>query len=147
MSHSHPKNAQQVRKRHLAEKRELKKRLPEIVAELGALLPRETAISRAKDARTVNGLVRAFALDLEGRECTESRYEVTILGTLSDLALMHVRESPRSQLRALPLETPSDILRWFAAYLEDRLDKPDLRLLEDVPVCASPTLPIMEQEK
>jgi|GEM_PF-2720990 len=111
----------------------MKKRLPEIIAELAALIPREKALSRTVEARTVNGLVRAFALELEGKECTESTYEVTILGTLSDLALMHMREFPRSPLGVLPLDTPSEILRWFAAYLEERLDKPDLRLVETPP--------------
>jgi hypothetical protein len=30
--------------------------------------------------------------------------------------------------KALPFETPSEILRWFALYLERTLSKPDLRL-------------------
>ena len=119
-----------MRKQRLVEKRELRKRLPEIIAELSALLPRETALARTLEARTLNGLVRAFARELEGKECTESNYEVTILGTLSDLAQKHARRSSRSSLRTPPLETPSHILSWFAAYLEELLDKPDLRIAE-----------------
>lgn len=118
------------RKKILEEKRKLRDCLPEIVAELAALLPKETALARTREARTVNGLVRAFAKELEGQDGLNTHYAATILGTISDLSLMHDREHPRHPLRALPFETPSDIVRWFAAYLEEKLDKPDLRLVE-----------------
>ncbi len=118
------------RKRILEEKRKLRACLPEIVAELAALLSKETALARTREARTVNGLVRAFATELEGQDGLGTDYAATILGTISDLSLMHDREYPRHPLRALPFETPSDIVKWFAAYLEEKLDKPDLRLVD-----------------
>jgi hypothetical protein len=118
------------RRKILEEKRKLRACLPEIVAELAALLSKETALARTREARTVNGLVRAFAKELEGQDGLGTNYAATILGTISDLSLMHDREYPRHPLRALPFETPSDIVRWFAAYLEEKLDKPDLRLVE-----------------
>jgi hypothetical protein len=56
------------RKKILEEKRKLRACLPEIVAELAALLSKETALARTREARTVNGLVRAFAKELEGQD-------------------------------------------------------------------------------
>ena len=79
------------------------------------------------------GLVRALAALLEGALGTESKYRVDVLGTLSDLALMQHKSQPRSVLSALPLETPSDIVRWFASYLEVTLEKADLHLLAEAP--------------
>ncbi len=76
------------------------------------------------------GLVRALATLLKGAEGTESKYRVDVLGTLSDLALMQHKSQPKSALSALPLDTPADIVRWFASYLEVTLEKRDLRLVD-----------------
>jgi len=129
-------------KRRLAERRELRKCLPEILADVAALVGRQTAMQATLKASSVPGLVRALAALLEGAEGTESKCRVDVLGTLSDLALMHYKSQPRSALSALPLETPADIVRWFAAYLEVTLEKADLRLVSEAPqASATPSTP------
>ena len=120
-------------KQRLAERRELRKCLPEILADVAALVGKEAATQATLEASSVPGLVRDLATLLEGAEGTESKYRVDVLGTLSDLALMQHKSQPRSVLSALPLETPSDIVRWFASYLEVTLEKADLRLLAEAP--------------
>jgi len=121
----------------LAERRELRKCLPEILADVAALVGREAATQATLEASSVPGLVRALAALLEGEEGTESQYCVDVLGTLSDLALMQHKIHPKSTLSSLPVETPADIVRWFAAYLEVTLEKADLRLVGDTP-CTNP---------
>jgi len=64
------------------------------------------------------------ATALEGNSGTEHRGSIILLGAISDLARMRMLRAEH----ALPFETPSDILRWFGAYLERTLDKPDLRM-------------------
>ena len=117
----------------LTERRELRKCLPEILADVAALVGREAATQATLEASSVLGLMRALAAQLEGADGTESKYRVDVLGTLSDLALMHHKSQPKSALSALPLETPVDIVRWFASYLEVTLEKADLRLLAEAP--------------
>ena len=121
----------------LAERRELRKCLPEILADVAALVGREAATQATLEASSVLGLMRALAALLEGAQGTESKYRVDVLGTLSDLALMQHKIHPKSALSALPMETPADIVRWFAAYLEVTLEKADLRLTGETP-CMNP---------
>ena len=115
----------------LSERRELRNCLPEILADVAALVGKEAATRATLEASSVPGLVRALAGLLEGAEGTESKYRVDVLGTLSDLALMQHKSQPKSALSALPLDTPADIVRWFASYLEVTLEKRDLRLVDE----------------
>jgi hypothetical protein len=117
----------------LAERRELRKCLPEILADVAALVGKEAATQTTLEASSVPGLVRALAAQLEGADGTESKYRVDVLGTLSDLALMQHKSQPKSTLSALPLDTPADIVRWFASYLEVTLEKRDLLLVDGAP--------------
>lgn len=110
------------------QRRELRRFLPDIIADVAALLPKDAALGLAKAASSLPALVRSIASALEDASGTESDYHIAVLGTLSDLALMHARTAPRSSLAAMPLGTPTEILLWFAFYLEETLEKRDLRL-------------------
>jgi len=107
-----------------AEQRHLRSELLGVVGDVGSLVPREVSLPLAAASTTVGEFVRGIALALEGEGGTEHRGSVEVLGALSDLARM--RMLPMEH--AFPLDTPSDILRWFAAYLERTLDKPSLRM-------------------
>jgi hypothetical protein len=107
-----------------AEQRHLRSELLGIVGDVGSLVPREVSLPLAAASTTVVEFVRGIAQALEGMEGTEHRGSVEVLGALSDLARMRMLPSEQ----ALPLDTPSDILRWFATYLERTLDKPSLRM-------------------
>lgn len=115
-------------KLRLLQRRELRRCLPAIIADVAALIPKESALALAQEASSLPSLVRAIADALEGATGLESDYRVAVLGTLSDLALMHAKSAPKSELAAMPLGTPSEILHWFAVYLEETLEKRDLRL-------------------
>lgn len=91
---------------------------------MGSLVPREVSLPLAAASTTVGEFVRGIAQALEGEEGTEHRGSVEVLGALSDLARMRMLPTEH----VLPLDTPSDILRWFAAYLERTLDKPSLQM-------------------
>ncbi len=108
------------------EARHLKSELVGILGEIGRLVPEPVSTKAAKSSGTVGGFLRALAGALEGNDGTGEPKAVETLGALSDLALL--RGTP-SELKA-PIETPSDILRWFSRYLERTLDKPSLRLSE-----------------
>ena len=94
------------------------------MGEVGSLVPREEGLRIAAASATVGAFVRGIANAMEGRDGTESQGSITVLGSLSDLAQR--RMLPKE--KTLPFETPSEILRWFALYLERTLSKPDLRL-------------------
>ena len=95
-----------------------------VMGEVGSLAPREEGLRIAAKSTTVGAFVRGIADAMEGRDGTESQGSITVLGSLSDLAQR--RMLPKE--KALPFETPSEILRWFALYLERTLSKPDLRI-------------------
>lgn len=107
-----------------AERRHLRSELLGVVGDVGSLVPREVSLPLATASTTVVEFVRGIAQALEGEEGTEHRGSVEVLGALSDLARLRMVAAEE----ALPLDTPSDVLRWFAAYLERTLDKPSLRM-------------------
>lgn len=120
-----------TQKLRLLQRRELRRSLPHLLADVAALLPKAEAIALTHAASLVPELFRAIASALEGETGLESDYRVAVLGTISDLALMHARAAQKSPLATMPLGSPAEILLWFAAYLEDTLEKRDLRLQDD----------------
>jgi hypothetical protein len=124
-SHSHDQKKNAAARRLAAdERRHLRAELVGVLASLGTLVPKESGIQAAQASTSVGSFVQYLATALEGADGTETRGQVEVLGALSDLAQMRMTAAER----AAPLETPSQILRWFALYLERTLDKPDLRL-------------------
>jgi len=107
-----------------AERAHLCSELLGVLGDIGSLVPKEASTCIAASSPTVGAFVRRIANALEGNEGTAHRGSVTVLGALSDLARMRMTVTEQT----LPFETPSDILRWFAAYLERTLDKPSLRM-------------------
>lgn len=118
------KREKKARTIEAAERRHLRSELLGVVGDVGSLVPREVSLPLATASTTVVEFVRGIAQELEGAEGTEHRGSVEVLGALSDLARMRMLPSEQAQ----PLDTPSDILRWFALYLERTLDKPSLRM-------------------
>ncbi len=114
----------------LEEKRRLRACLSSVLVEVTSLLSKEVGIELVSRARTVPELMRRIGHELAKSDGTESRYRFEILGNLSDLAMVCQRENPKSLLSRMPLETPCEILLWFAAYLEDLLDKPSRPLTQ-----------------
>ncbi len=119
---------QKARARHVAAKeaKHLKSELVGILGQIGRLVAEPVSTQAAKSSATVGAFLHALAEALEGSDGNGNEQAVETLGALSDLALL--RGTP-SELRA-PIETPSEILRWFSKYLERTLDKPSLRLCE-----------------
>ena len=62
----------------LAERRELRKCLPEILADVAAVVGKGAATQATLEASSMPGLVRALATLLEGADGTESKYRVTV---------------------------------------------------------------------
>jgi hypothetical protein len=129
----HTKADSKAQKLRLLQRRELRRSLPHLLVDVAALLPKADAVAHTQAAASVPGLVRSIASALSDASGLESEYRVAVLGTLSDLAVMHARASPKSPLAAMPLESPAEILSWFAVYLEETLEKRDLRLEGDPP--------------
>lgn len=118
------KKAAAARRLAAAEKRHLRSELLGVLGDVGSLVPKEESTRIATASGNVGEFLRGIALALEDRDGTEHRGSIAVLGALSDLARMRMLPSEQ----ALPLDTPSDILRWFALYLERTLDKPALRM-------------------
>ena len=119
------KAARKTRRIAAEEKRHLRSALLGVLGDLGTLVPKDVATEAARASSTVGEYVRSLASASEGTDGTEHQGSVDALGAISDLARLRMtpEEAP------LPFETPADILRWFALYLERTLDKPDLRMV------------------
>jgi len=95
-----------------------------VIGDVSSLVPKEKSLAIVAASTTLGEIVRGIAVALEGNDGTEHRGSITVLGALSDLAQSGM--TPKE--KALPFDTPSEILRWFALYLERTLSKPDLRI-------------------
>jgi hypothetical protein len=118
------KAARDARRVATEEKRYLRSALLGVLGDLGTLVPKEVATEAARASSTVGEYVRSLASASEGMNGTEHQGSVDALGAISDLA--RLRMTPEES--CIPFESPADILRWFALYLERTLDKPDLRM-------------------
>ena len=118
------KKDRETRKRAATERRHLRSELLGVLGDVGSLVLKEHSTRIAAESPTVGAFVRGIATALEGEDGTGHQGSVTVLGSLSDLARMRMVGAEQ----AMPFETPSDILRWFAVYLERTLDKPALRM-------------------
>jgi hypothetical protein len=118
------KKAAAARRMASRDRPHLRSELLGVMGELGSLVSKEEGLRIAAASATVGAFVRGIAEAMEGRDGTETPGSITVLGSLSDLAQR--RMLPKE--KALPFETPSEILCWFALYLERTLSKPDLRL-------------------
>ena len=121
------KRVDKERKAFAMEKFHLRKNLKSIVIEILALTTKDEAIELVRAAKDIPDIVRKIAYQLRSESCSENPYQISILGALSDLALK--RMTPLE--KKLSLETPEQILHWFALYLERVLDKRDLRLIQE----------------
>ena len=118
------KKVREEKKRAATERRHLRSELLGVLGDVGSLVPKEHSTRIAAESPTVGAFVRGIAAALEGEDGTRHYGSITVLGSLSDLARMRMSITEQT----LPFETPSDILQWFAFYLERTLDKPALRM-------------------